>query len=70
MEHLVSVGMIHGKHSRGTRREKITQEIALWLNGANMSEMLRATGIAVYDDDNCYKIRNFFCLGKKENSTW
>ena len=42
MEHLVTTGKMEGKYSRVRPREK-TEEMAQWLHGANVVDMLKTT---------------------------
>ena len=43
LEHLITIGMMEGKRSRGKQREKMTDGLANWLGAGKVVEILKAT---------------------------
>ena len=43
LEHLITTGMMEGKHRRGKQREKMTDGLVNWLGAGKVVEILKAT---------------------------
>ena len=62
LEHLMTIGMIVGKHSRGKQPEKMLDRLTKWLKVGQVTEVLKAMR-----DRNTWK---FVITYAKEYSTW